>query len=212
MPISVVLADAQPIVLEGLKSVLRRAKSFRVVAQCTTSEQTLRAIRRHRPDILVLDIHISRKTGFEILRSIARAKLATRSVVFTALLNARQTLELIRLGVSGAVLKEVEPKLLVQCLRQVGAGENCFEPGSRVSPVQPSRRRQTAIRRTYENLTQRQMQIVGMVAKGLRNNEIARRLSIAEGTVQVHLHDIYTKLNLPHRLALALYARDIGVA
>jgi two-component system nitrate/nitrite response regulator NarL len=56
------------------------------------------------------------------------------------------------------------------------------------------------------------MQILGMVAKGLRNNEIARRLSIAEGTVQVHLHDIYSKLNLPHRLALALYARDIGLA
>ncbi len=207
MSLSVVLADAQPIVLEGLKSVLRRAQSFRVVAQCTTSEQTLRAIRKHRPDILVLDIHISPKSGFEILRTIARAKLTTRSVVFTEVLNGHQTLQLVRLGASGSVLKDAKPNVLVQCIRRVGAGENCFTQDSRGDVERQSLR----VHRGHEMLTQRQVQIVRMVANGLRNNEIAKRLSIAEGTVQVHLHDIYSKLNLPHRLALALYARDIGL-
>ena len=123
MAVSVVLADAQPIVLEGLKSVLRRAKSFRIVAQCTTSEQALHAFRKHRPNILVLDIHISPKNGFQILSHMARAKLTTRSVVFTASLNDHQTLELIRLGASGLVPKTVQPRMLLHCIRKVQAGE-----------------------------------------------------------------------------------------
>ena len=211
MMVSLVLADAQPIVLEGLKSLLRREKNFRIVAQCTTSEQTLRALRKRRPDVLVLDIHIASKNGFDILRKMARAKLTTRSVVFTAALNEHQTLELIRLGASGVVLKNVPLKVLIQCIRKVQAGQKWFEGASSVPAIKKLLRRETPARHAYENLSHRQMQIVRMVASGLRNKQISRRLSISEGTVQVHLHHIYRKLNLPHRLALALYARDIGL-
>jgi DNA-binding NarL/FixJ family response regulator len=208
---SLVLVDAQPIVLEGLKSVFRREKNFRIRAQCTTSKETLRALRKHRPDILVLDVHIPSKNGFDVLRYMARTKLTTRSVVFTASLNDHQTLELIRLGASAVVLKYVQPKVLVQCIRKVQAGEKWFEHGSSVNALRKLRRWQMAARQAYENLTHRQMQIVRLVANGLRNKEISKRLSITEGTVEVHLHHIYRKLNLPNRLAVALYARDTGV-
>jgi DNA-binding NarL/FixJ family response regulator len=211
MAVSVVLADAQPIVLEGLKSVLRRAKSFRIVAQCTTSEQALHAVRKHRPNILVLDIHISPKNGFQILSHMARAKLTTRSVVFTASLNDHQTLELIRLGASGLVPKTVQPRMLLHCIRKVQAGEKAFARGFSVTALEKLLRRGKAARQRYESLSHREMQIVRMVAKGLRNKQIGKRLSVTEGTVQVHLHHIYRKLNLPHRLALALYARDIAL-
>ena len=211
MAVSVVLADAHPIVLEGLKSVLRRAKSFRIVAQCTTSEQILRAVRKYRPDILVLDIQISSKIGFDILSQMARAKLTTRSVVFTASLNDHQTLELIRLGASGLVLKNVQPRMLIQCIRKVQGGEKSFERGSSVTDIGKLLRRERSAHQRYENLSHREIQIVRMVAKGLRNKQIGKRLSLTEGTVQVHLHHIYRKLNLPHRLALALYARDIAL-
>jgi two-component system, NarL family, nitrate/nitrite response regulator NarL len=211
MPVSVVLADAQPVVLEGLKSVLRRAKNFRIVAQCATSEQALRAVRKHRPNILVLDIHISSRNGLDILRQMARAKLPTRSVVFTTSVNDNQTLELIRLGASGLVLKNAPPRMLIHCIRKVQAGEQSFERGSSVTALEKLMRRERAARQRYENLSHREMQIVRMVSNGLRNKQIGKRLSVTEGTVQVHLHHIYRKLNLPHRLALALYARDIGL-
>jgi two-component system nitrate/nitrite response regulator NarL len=211
MAVSVVLADGQPIVLEGLKIVLRREKNFRILAQCTTSDQTLRAVRKHRPDILVLDIHMPSKNGFNVLRWMIKAKLPTRSVVFTAALNDHQTLELIRLGASGLVLKNVQPRMLIHCIRKVQAGKKSFERGSSATVLEKLLRRERAARQRYENLSHREMQIVRMVANGLRNKQIGKRLSVTEGTVQVHLHHIYRKLNLPHRLALALYARDIAL-
>jgi two-component system, NarL family, response regulator DesR len=109
-------------------------KNFRILAQCTTSEQTLRAVRRHRPDILPLDIHMPSKNGFDALRQMLKAKLPTRSVVFTATLNDHQTLELIGLGASGLVLKNVQLRMLIHCIRKVQAGEKSFERGSSVTP------------------------------------------------------------------------------
>jgi DNA-binding NarL/FixJ family response regulator len=208
---SLVLADAQPIVLEGLKSLFRREKNFRIRAQCTTIRETLSALRKHRPDILVFDTRISPNNGFAILRNILRTRLTTRSVVFTEALNNDQTLQVIRLGASGVVLKTEQLKVLVQCIKRVHAGEKWFKRGSSGTALQRFLRHARAAREAYKNLSHRQVQIARLVAKGLRNKEISQKLSISEGTVQLHLHHIYQKLNLPHRLALALYARDTGL-
>jgi DNA-binding NarL/FixJ family response regulator len=208
---SLVLADAQPIVLEGLKSLFSREKNFRIRAQCTTIKETLRALRKHRPNILVFDTRISPKNGFVILRNILKTKLTTRSVVFTEALTNDQTLQVIRLGASGVILKDEQLKVLLQCIRKVHAGETWFKRGSSGTALKRLLRGATVAREAYKNLSHRQVQIARLVAKGLRNKEIGKKLSISEGTVQLHLHHIYGKLNLPHRLALALYARDTGV-
>ena len=208
---SLVLADGQPIVLEGLKSLFSRERKFKTLAQCTQSQETLRAVRKHRPDVLIVDVDICSKNRFELVRQMLKRKLTIRWVVFTAALNDRQALEVIRLGASGVILKHEQLKVLVQCIRKVHAGERWFRPGFSVAAIRNLRARQTAARQAFENLTHRQTEIIRMVAKGLRNSQISKRLSITEGTVQLHLHHIYRKLNLPHRLALALYARDTGV-
>ena len=101
--------------------------------------------------------------------------------------------------------------MLLHCIRKVQAGEKSFDRGFSVTALEKLLRPGKAARQRYESLSHREMQIVRMVAKGLRNKQIGKRLSVTEGTVQVHLHHIYRKLNLPHRLAVALYARDIAL-
>src|SRR6266496_481957 len=112
MPIKLVLADEHPIVLDGLKKLFLREKNFKILAQCTTGEETLRALRKHHPDILVLDMRLPVKNRLDVLTEIAKQKLPTRSVIFSAALNDNEMLQVIRLGASGVVLKDMPPKLL----------------------------------------------------------------------------------------------------
>lgn len=210
MPLSLVLADTQPIVLDGLSNLLHRYKTFRILARCNTCEDTLRALRKHRPDILVLELQPI-KCGFEVLRHISQHKLRTRSVVFASNLNDEEIIEAIRLGASGVIRKDMPPKFLIECVKTVQKGEKWFDPRSSATATQKLLNRESATRQTYEALSARQIQIARMVANGLRNKEIGKKLFICEGTVQIHLHHIYAKLHLSSRLALALFARDAGL-
>jgi DNA-binding NarL/FixJ family response regulator len=209
MALSLILADSQPIVLAGLRSVLRREKNFKIRAECTSTQQTLRALRKHQSDILVVDPRISSNGELAVLRQISKAIVTTRSVIFTAALTKHQVAELVRLGASGLVLKTARPEVLVRCIRKVAGGGKWFLRDSSRAEIQL--RKQLSARPDHESLSPRQTEIVQLVARGLRNREISKKLAIREGTVQVHLHDIYKKLNLPHRLALALYARDTAI-
>lgn len=211
-PVTLVLGDEHPIVLDGLEHLFRLANNFQILARCTTGEDTLRAVRQHRPDILVFDIHIPLENGLSVLKELSKSKLPTRSVIFTAALKDDEILEAIHLGISGMVLKDMPPKLLIECIRKVRAGKKWFERDSSARVLEKLAERERAVRLAYEVLSSRQMQILRMVAAGLHNKEIGKKLFISEGTVQVHLHHIYEKLDLKSRVALALYARERGIA
>jgi DNA-binding NarL/FixJ family response regulator len=210
MPIGVVLADDHPIVLAGLETVLHEAKDIKLLARCRDGEESLRAVRQHRPDVLVLDIRMPGKNGLEVLQELKREKLATRVVLLTAALDDNEVLEAVRLGVRGVILKEMTPDLLLQCIRKVHAGEQWLEKRSFQSALEKMLRREAAAK-TVSGLTPRELEIVRMVAAGLRNKEIAEKLTITEGTVKIHLHSVYQKLELDGRMALSLYAQDKGL-
>jgi DNA-binding NarL/FixJ family response regulator len=211
MSTRLVLADEHPIVLDGMENLFLLEKDFKILARCTTGEEALCAVRSYRPNILVLDVRLPVKSGFDVLREIATHKIPTRSVIFTAALNEDEMLEAIRLGASGIVLKEMAPKLLIRCIKKVQVGGKWFERESSARALQKLTERESTMRLGYEVLSFRQLQVVRMIAGGLRNKDIAKKLFISEGTVQIHLHNIYDKLDLKSRLALALYARDRGI-
>ena len=108
-PIRLVLADDHPIVLNGLESLFHLEPDFQVVARCVNGEETLAAVRQHRPDILILDIHMPRKDGLEVLRELDQDQLPTRVVLLAAALEEHEVLEALRLGARGMVLKELAP-------------------------------------------------------------------------------------------------------
>jgi DNA-binding NarL/FixJ family response regulator len=211
VPIRLVLADDHPLILVGLEQLLSLEQDFTILARCGTGEETLKAVRQHRPDVLVLDIRMPGKDGLGVLRELHQEKLPTRVVILTAALDEDEVLEAIRLGVRGVVLKEMVPRLLVQCLRKVHAGGEWLERYSVGRALEKLLQREAGTQRLAEVLTTRELEIVRLVASGLHNREIAAKLSICEGTVKLHLHHIYEKLKLDGRLALTLYAQSQGL-
>jgi DNA-binding NarL/FixJ family response regulator len=207
-PIRIVLADGHPLCLRGLQTCFALESDIQVVASCATGEQALEAVRTHRPDVLVLDLRMQGKDGLTLAREIKAMQLPTRVVLFTAALDDGQAIEAVRAGVAGMVLKSMAPEFLVQCIRKVQAGGQWLEHGSLGEALEKMLRREVSGREVAEVLTPREVRIVCMVAAGLRNKEIGDRLAIGEGTVKVHLHNIYSKLQLKGRMALASFARE----
>ena len=208
MSIRLVLADDHPIVLDGLATLFRLEPDFEVAARCVSGEETVVAVRRHRPDVLVLDIHMPRKDGLAVLRDLQHDKLPTKVVLLAAVLEEEEVLEALRLGVRGMVLKELAPQMVVQCVRKVHAGEQWLEKHAMSRVVDSLLRREAGEREAANVLTPREIEMVGMVARGLRNKEMSKRLAISEGTVKIHLHHIYRKLKVENRVELILYAQS----
>jgi DNA-binding NarL/FixJ family response regulator len=212
MPIRLVLADDHPIVLDGLEQLFRLSPDFAVVGRCRDGEEALRALRLYRPDILVLDIRMPRCDGLQLLRRLQKEDVPTRVVLLTADLEEAQLLEALHLGVGGIVLKEVAPRLLVDAVREVHAGGRWLDKGSANRALETLLRQGSEGSKGAPPLTPRELEIVRMVARGLRNRTIAEQLLISEGTVKVHLHNIYEKLAVSGRGELSFYARSKRLA
>ena len=134
-----------------------------------------------------------------------------RVVLLVAEIDDDQTLEAVRLGAGGIILKEMAPQLLVECIRTVHAGERWVEPKSVGGALDTLLRREAGLPDLRQSLIQRELDIVRMIALGLRNSEIAQRLSVSVGTIKSHLHHIYEKLGVDGRTSLLLLAREKGL-
>jgi DNA-binding NarL/FixJ family response regulator len=205
MAIRLVLADDHPIVLHGLQRLFERHQDIQVVASCADGVSALAAVQREQPDVFVLDLRMPGESGLDVLRKMAAVQLPCKTVILTAAVRDADAQEAVSLGAKGLVLKESPPETLVDCVRRVYRGETFFERDTAERPFAPSGGD------GGEALTPRELEIVRMVGQGLRNKAIAERLSISEGTVKVHLHNIYEKLKVDGRLELVLCAQDKGI-
>ena len=210
-PLRLVLADDHPVVLGGLEQLLDAEVGFEIVATAGDGVAALAAVRRERPDVLVLDIRMPRLDGLGVLRELRDEGPPTATVLLTAGLDEEEVLEAVRLGVRGVVLKEMAPAVLVECLRAVGQGEVWIERRLVTRALDKLMVRHDGQREAAAVLTGREIDLVRQIARGLRNKEIARQLGITEGTVKVHLHNIYQKLGIDGRLALLRWAQERGL-
>ena len=208
MAITLVIADDHPIILDALESLFGIEPDIKIAAKCRDGEQSLAAVRKHRPDILLLDLQMPRLNAFDVMREIQKDNLNTRVVLLTAGMQDDEALTATRLGVWGVVLKEMSPKLLVQCIRKVHAGEKWLEKNSFSKALEKIVRREAGAERIAGILSRRELEIVRLLADGYQNQQIGKKLYISEGTVKVHLHHIFTKLNVRNRLHLAIMARE----
>ncbi|WP_065752144.1 sigma-70 family RNA polymerase sigma factor [Bradyrhizobium paxllaeri] len=202
--ITVVIADRHPVVLKGLSNVLGAHSDFRIVASCTDGPGSVEAIRNLAPDIAVLDGSLPGVTGPEILSIVNIENRSTRFVFFISSEVERELV--MSAGADGYsfISKDVTPEILVQSLRQVAGGR-------RLLPLPPADqaalREQSAItENALAVLTERERQIMRLVSEGLSNKEIGRRLNISNGTIKVHLHHIFQKLEISNRTVLAAIA------
>ena len=204
--LSVVLADDHPIVLSGLKSLIRNDRMFNVLAACPDGPSALNAIREARPELAVLDISMPGLTGVEVLRALSQERSRTRVIFLTALPTDDQILEAVALGARGLLLKEAAADELLACLRTVSTGARWL-PAALLQQAQDREQKRKDELDAIENaLTPRERELVLLVAEGLSNKEVARKLGVTEGTVKIHLHNSYQKLGVANRTTMATLA------
>jgi DNA-binding NarL/FixJ family response regulator len=211
MPIRVVVADDHPLILNALEHLLGQEGDFELVARCGSGEEALQAVLKHDPDVAVVDLRMPGLDGLAVLRQIRAQNLRTRVVLLAASVEEEELLDAARLGVRGVVLKEMAPRLLLQCIRKAHAGEIWLERRAAARAFEKLLRREAGALELSKVLTPREIEVLRLTASGLRNKAIAEQLSVVEGTVKTHLHSIYEKLKVGSRAQLIFYCRDKGL-
>lgn len=209
--LTLVLADHHPLTLAGLCQLFGKEENCAVLAACSDAETALDAVRKHNPSVLVIDVELPANGAFSVLRQIQRETLPTHVVLLSTMLDDDRVLDGVRLGAHGVILKEMSPELLVRCVRGVHAGEKWLEKEVVERAVSGLLRHEGAIHQLARGLTPRETEIVRLAIKGVPTRDIAARLAVRHGTVKVHLHNIYDKLQVNGRLGLILFARRQGL-
>jgi len=209
--IRLVLADDHPFILTGIEQLLAAEPDCEVVASCGNGKEALEAVRRHQPDVLVLDSHMRGLDSLEVVRTLLRLGSPTRIVLHAEASDEELIREAVRLGVRGVVLKEMPSAMLLQCARKVHGGEYWLEWRSASRVLEELRLREKGLRDVAVILTPREQEILPLVCRGLRNKEIAGSLSISESTVKVHLRHLFDKLHVKGRMDLLRYAQGKGL-
>jgi DNA-binding NarL/FixJ family response regulator len=217
--IRIVVADDHPIFRDGLCRLLALEEDFEVVAQASDGRQVLEILQQLEPDILLLDLKMPGLDGLATLQRLQAARNKTRVIVLTASDDKNEFVQAMKLGTSGIVLKQTATELLIKSIRKVHAGEiwldshttaaviRQFVANEEAPPPPPPPPPQSQGReRERSPLSQREREIVALVAQGFKNKEMAEKMFISEQTVKNHLHNIFDKLGVSDRLELALYA------
>jgi DNA-binding NarL/FixJ family response regulator len=215
-----VLASHHPVTLCGLSQVFEREPDCVVLSVCSDPDEIVATVQRHRPDVLILDL--DGQDGFRVLRRLRRAHVATRVVVLAAASDSDQIAAAVRLGARAVVLKELPPEAFVERIRKVFDTDEPLDGGplgddgplavrrfeNRVSKLLKGR---SATRHATRPLTPREAEIARLAVLGVPTKDIATHLDVKQGTVKIHLHSIYEKLNVGGRLGLILFARRHGL-
>lgn len=210
------LADDQTLVRSGFRSLLERAADIEVVGEAANGAQAVERARSERPEIVLMDIRMPVTDGLEATRKIATDRTLTdvRVIMLTTFDHDEYVFEALRAGASGFLLKDVEPDDLRDAVRVVAAGEALLSPSVTRQLIsefvaQPSNRRH--IPSELDELTEREREVLGLVAAGLTNHEIAERLVISRATVKTHLSRILLKLDARDRAGLVVIAYECGL-
>jgi len=216
--IRIVLADDHPIVRDGLKKLLVLEEDIAVVGEASDGREVLDVIEQTHPDVVILDLRMPNMDGLAALDAIQKIVPKPRVIILTASEDKNEFVQAMKLGCSGIVLKQTAPELIVKSIRKVHSGEIWLDSHTTAAvmrqfaaPGEMLGTHPAARNRERSPLSQREREIVNLVAQGYKNREMAEKMFISEQTVKNHLHNIFDKLGVSDRLELALYAIHKGL-
>ena len=203
--ISVLIADDHGIVRQGLRDYIGLQEDMEVVADASNGELAVLKVRELAPDIVLMDLVMPGTDGIEATRQIRAISPMTRVIILTSFAEEEQVFEAIKAGASGYLMKDIKPEELAKAIRGVQAGEPMLHPEIARLMMREMRRDSTD-QRLHDQLTEREMEVLRCIARGLSNKEIASELVISEKTVKTHVSNLLQKLHLADRTQAAIYA------
>jgi len=209
--IRVVLADDHAVVRKGIREFLEEEDDIQVVAEATTGVEAIAATLEHDPDVAILDIQMPEMTGVEAARQIKENAPHVQILVLTAYDDDPYIFAMLQAGASGYVLKNAPSDELVRAVRSVAQGESALDPAVTAKVMaQLASGKPAGAQEAVEGLTERELDVLRLAAKGDTNREIGQKLNISDRTVQGHLANIFGKLNVNTRTEAVLLAMKQG--
>jgi DNA-binding NarL/FixJ family response regulator len=202
-PIRVLLADDHAVVRAGIRQFLEREADLRVVAEADDGDAARRLIAEHHPDVAVLDIQMPGATGIEVARWSRATHPAVGVLILTAYDDDPYVQAGLAAGANGYVLKTAAPAEMVRAVRDVYEGKQVLDPAIRARAV--------ALATVYEPLSERELEVLALAAKGYTNKAISAQLFISDRTVQGHLAHVYAKLQANTRTEAVMRAVALGL-
>ncbi len=211
MTIRVFHADDHAIVREGVKALLSTEPGMQLVGSADNGDAAIIGALALRPDVILLDLQMPRRSGIEAIKEIKQAWPEANILVLTSFGGDEEVFPAIQAGALGYLLKDSSPQDLLQAIRDVYEGRSSLHPSVALKVIQELKKL-PELPPTTEPLTDREVEILRLVAEGLTNHDIAQKLVVSERTVRTHVSNILSKLHLANRTQAALHALREGIA
>ena len=211
-PIRILIVDDHGIVRKGTRALLERIPDFAVVGEAGNGKEAVAQAKELQPDVILMDLMMPEMDGIEAIGLITATQPNSRILALTSFAADDKVFPAIKAGALGYMLKDADPEDLIQAIRQVHRGEPSLHPSIARKVLQELGRPQTAPPSPGPDpLTERELEVLQLVAQGLTNQQMAEQLTVAEVTIRTHISNILSKLHLANRVQATLYALREGL-
>ena len=204
--IKIILAEDHALMRAGTRHILEQYPDLQVIGEAEDGEQAIELIKSLKPDIAILDIRMPKLNGIEVIRRVKNLSPNTKTLMLTAYDDDEYILALMEAGASGYLLKTAHEKELIESVRGVYSGEPVLHPTVAMKIARLWAQRGVTTQQAIEKLSSREIEVLDLASKGLRNKAIAEKLGISTRTVEGHFNVIFAKLGVSSRMAAILEA------